>query len=236
MARALILTGGISHDFDAASRALVEVLKSAGIDADVTEDISGGVAQLRAGGFDLLVVLALRWSMSGERFDDKRDLWGYSLTESERDVIAGFVAEGGGMLAMHTAVICFDDWPEWKTMIGGVWRWDQSYHPPYGKVFVEPTGAKHPVTEGIGPFELDDEVYSGLDLEPDVEPLLMLRADGENEPMPGLWVRDYGKGRVAFDGLGHDADAIRNPSHAGLIRRAAVWALGETEDNVRQVQ
>jgi len=30
---------------------------------------------------------------------------------------------GGGLLALHTAVICFDDWAGWKALLGGQWRW-----------------------------------------------------------------------------------------------------------------
>jgi type 1 glutamine amidotransferase len=99
-------------------------------------------------------------------------------------------------------------------------------------VTAAPSAVAHPITRGLAPFEIGDEVYSGLDLKPDVAPLLSLAAEGGAAAMPGLWVRTFGAGRVVYLGLGHDAASIRHPTHATLLRRAAVWAMRMTDDGV----
>ncbi len=221
--RMLILTGGIGHPFADASEALVAILRDGGIAATVTEDIEGGIAGLASGGYDLVTVYALRWRMlTGEKYAPYRENWAFSLSPKARVGFSRFVAAGGGLLALHTAVICFDDWPGWGDLTGGAWVWGRSSHPPFGAVMVSPTTATHTITAGIAPFALYDEVYGDLDMRPGVEPLLI--ADVGYGPKPILWARQAGRGRVVTDLLGHDRAALEHPVHRELLLRSARWA------------
>ena len=223
MTGALILTGGIGHPFADASQALAAILAEAGFAPTITEDIEAGVADLSEGGFGLLVVYALRWRMlSGEKYAPHRAQWAYSPSNLVRMSVPRFLEAGGGLLALHTAAICFDDWPAWGDLLGGAWVWGRSSHPPFGNVAVSPLDCSHPIMDGAEPFELKDEVYSELDLRPGIVPLAS--ADAGAGAHPVLWAHDYGMGRVVTDLLGHDRAALEQPVHRQIIKRAASWA------------
>jgi len=88
--------------------------------------------------------------------------------------------------------------------------------------------------DGAADFELEDEIYHALALAPDITPLLS--ADAGESAQPLLWARLVGAGRVVYDALGNDAQSVDHPTHRRILRRAAAWALGGSEDEVRQVR
>ena len=77
-------------------------------------------------------------------------------------------------------------------------------------------------------FVLNDEIYHGLTLEPDVEPLLVGECAAGTGLQPVVWARDFGAGRVVYDALGHDAASVNHPQHRKLLQQAARWLLRET--------
>ena len=232
MARNLILTGGLRHPFADASLALREVLAGSSIESDITEDIEGGLGRLDGGGYDLLTIYALRWRMLGdEKYAPHRAEWAFSLSQAGRDALTGYVRGGGRLFGLHTASICFDDWPEWKDVLGGQWIWGQSFHPPRGLVRATPAGPAHPITAGGNAFDVNDEVYSNLDLAPDIVPLMTATAnvDGKDtDAKPVLWARSFGRGRVVYDALGHDRASIEQPEHRRIIVQGVRWLLEGT--------
>ncbi|WP_169943889.1 ThuA domain-containing protein [Microbispora sp. H11081] len=233
MPRNLILSGGVAHDFPATSAALAGVLAEIGVESEITEDVAGALAEPPRAG--LVTVNAFRWRMDGDDFADERDRWRFETPDSVRQALLAHLAGGGGLLAVHTASLCFDDWPEWAGILGGAWRWGESYHPPIGPARVR-LGAGHPVVDGLDGFEVTDfevtdfevtdfevidEVYSDLDVLPDVKPL----AYSDDQPL--LWARTVAGGRVVYDALGHDTRSYENPVRRTLLRRAARWLLGD---------
>ena len=226
MSRALILTGGIGHPFGTATPALQAALAEAGFASSATEDIEGGLAEAARAAPELLVVYALRWTMRGsEKYAPHRDKMGFSLSEAGRARLTAHVARGGGLLALHTAIVCFDDWPGWRDLIGAVWSWGRSSHPPYGPIEARPTGRAHPIVAGAGALAMNDEVYGGLHAAGDLAPLLEAKAAAGGWH-PVLWARTLGAGRLDVDALGHDAGAFAEPTHRRLVQRAALWASG----------
>lgn len=239
MARVLVLTGGPdhAHDFHAIGAALTWVV--AGGDHEIVEvvDDPNAVVEHLAGGrvdggVDVLAVNALRWRMLGERFAPWRDRWGYETPEATRAAITRFVTSGGGLLGVHTASICFDDWPAWRDLLGGAWNWERSSHPPDGSVRVEVVEpprrrGRHPVTASLPQeFWLHDEVYGDLDLHPDLEVLAHARRSLDDDPQPVVWAHRVGHGRVVYDGFGHDPRSINDRHHSRLIRQAVDWVAG----------
>ena len=236
VARNLLLTGGIVHPFDSGASAMSGVLRNHGVESTVTEDIEGGLADLGRDRFDLLTLYALRWSMKDDKYAPHRARWALTLSSAAREAVVTHVQSGGGLLGVHTASICFDDWPEWRSILGGTWVWGQSGHPPLGPVNVHITEPEHPLTRGLSDFTLIDEVYGDLALEPDVVPLMQATAvNGSRGTHPMLWERRVGLGRVVYDALGHDAQSIEHPLHARILARCALWALGRPEADVLRV-
>ncbi len=229
--RSLVLTGGIGHPFADSAPALAACFGRAGCVGDVTEDIEEGLRSLAPGAYRLVAVYALRWSMAtGEKYAPHRAQWGFTLSQAGRTALQAHVKTGGGLLVLHTGIICFDGWPDWREMLGGVWAWGRSSHPPRGPVHAAPTTHRHPVTAGVEPFDLaEDEVYAGLDLDPSIVPLVGARADGHGDELhPVVWANRYGEGRVVCDTLGHDSRSIETSSHRRLIENAARWLVGAT--------
>jgi type 1 glutamine amidotransferase len=226
----LVLTGGSGHDFEASTSALVDILDASGIASTVVEDPDLALAALadQPEAWDLVTVNALRWQMGLPRYAHLRDQWEFTLADEQAAALAHHVRSGGGLLACHTAAICFDAEPRWRDLLGGAWDWERSSHPPPGPVLVTPTPAAHdhPLTEGIGAFTVDDEVYGFLDLEPDIVPLLTSPHDGVDHPV--LWARHVGQGKVVTDLLGHDAESVNHPDHAEILRRAGFWLTSST--------
>ncbi|MEV4475744.1 ThuA domain-containing protein [Nonomuraea sp. NPDC049419] len=217
MARNLILSGGLFHDFAATSAALAEVLAEVGVESEITEDIAGALSEPSE--FQLITVNALRWQMTQDRFAGLRDQWRFTLPAGARATLLDHLDQGGGLLCMHSAAICFDDWQGWPRVLGGCWVWPKSHHPPLGWTGVRVHGG-HPVVDGLRDFDVVDEVYSDLDVLPDVRPLAS-SASGQ----PLVWARPVRRGRVLYDALGHDTRSYDNEVHRTLLQRAALWLL-----------
>jgi hypothetical protein len=233
--RNIILTGGVTHPFSAAAPALAAALAEVGIESSITDDIEGGLTEAARSRPGLVTVYALRWSMEGiAKYAQQRAAWAFALSEAGRAAVRAHLAGGGGLLAFHTALVCFDDWPEWRDVLGAAWDWNRSSHPPYGPVEVRPAAADHPIVRHAQPFELNDEAYGDLDRAEDLVPLLQARAVG-GDWHPVLWARRSGAGRVVCDALGHDAGAFLQPEHRRIVKRAALWALGRTDAEVTAV-
>ena len=235
MARNRILTGGHTHSFPDAAPALARLLAEYDIESAIDFDIDAGLTAVDRERPELLTVYALRWTMqSGDKYAPYRAKWSYHLPERGRASFESHLARGGGLLALHTAVICFDDWPEWKRILGGTWEWGRSSHPPVGRVAVKPADPADPIVGGLPAFEIADEVYGDLDFTQPVQPLFVAQAiAGDWQPV--VWKHGSRKGRVVVDTLGHGAGAFSHPVHRRLVARAALWAIGRPDAEVERI-
>ena len=220
-----MISGGPLHDFDATSAALADLLADAAVESTVFDDPHEALVALaqHPDSWDLVTVNCLHWPMGSERHAHLRDRWAFTLTDSEAEAIGRHVRTGGGLLASHTAAICFDGDPRWAATIGATWNWDRSSHPPQGPALISVTAAGriHPLTAGVADFTIVDEIYGFLDQEPDLDALLTSTHGGTVHPV--LWARTVGRGRVVTDLLGHDTAAMTQPDHGEILRRAAHW-------------
>ncbi len=222
--RALIVSGGVGHAFEQTSARLAELLAEEGIDSETTDDVEAAFAGLaRDGAPDMVTVNALRWRMLAERYASQRSEWEFQLSDKGRQALLGFLRAGGGLLGVHTASICFDDWPEWGAILGGRWNWDRSGHPPLGPVSVRVLKGDDLVA-GLEDFESIDEVYGFLDVEADVDVLMVSSHSRAEHPV--MWRHSYGDSRVVYTSLGHDLSAYESPSLTASLRRSARWIAG----------
>ena len=131
-----------------------------------------------------------------------------------------FVRNGGGFVGAHSASDSFKKSDGYWEMLGG--RFAGHGH---GKFTVTIDDPDHPITKGLGPFEITDEsyrhrYYKGVKL----HFLASMKERGETRPM--AWVRDYGKGRVFYTANGHGRPAWTNPAWQRLVVRGIYWAAG----------
>ena len=223
----LILVGGIFHDFHATAKALATVLAPMGIESRIEADLDAGIASLADNPVDLLTINALRWEMIGEKYDPYRDTEAYSPPHETRMAVEAHLQSGSALLGLHTASICFSDWPEWGSLLGGRWVWGTSWHPQPETVTVVPD--KDNALADLPSFEVHDELYTDLLLEPGAQVLAHGRCAAMPTSQPIVWSHRVGAGRVIYDALGHDRESLSHPAHAQLLRETVSWALDKAD-------
>jgi type 1 glutamine amidotransferase len=223
----IAIAGGIYHDFEATTAVLMRRIETLGLKTYVFNEPEEALKALAAAPECLmLTVNALRFTMEqNEKYAPFRAEWALSLSTEGRRILTEFVRDGGALLGLHTASICFDDWPDWRCILGAQWRWGTSHHPAAGRVCVEVIDANEPLTASAHPFEVFDEVYHNLDVEPTARPLLRARMYESEKFQPVMWSHRYGRGRVIYDSLGHGLDSVNEPTHQMILTRAIAWLL-----------
>jgi len=151
-----------------------------------------------------------------------RDGPGREASREAGQNLADFVARGKGLVAIHFAVNAFRDWKEYQDLVGRVWVPKVSGHGPRGPFQVTIARKDHPITEGLGDFEIDDELYAALAGTKELNVLATAHShDFSKRVEPMAWTLEHGKGRVFATPLGHDTRARRHPAFSELLRRGA---------------
>lgn len=227
--RQLIISGGWAHPFERTAPFLADVMRPGGFESAITHDLDEAARLLAEDSFDLITVYACWFGMEELRYDEVRSVWARSTSPDLRSGIEAHVAAGRGVLALHTAPICFDDWSYWPDLVGGAWNWQRSWHPQPDTMRVEPVG-EHPIVHDIPPFGVVDERYTDLDVSPEVE-VIAWTVDGDRQA--AIWTHAAGTARVVYDALGHDERSLGHADHAVVLRRCGLWAVGTSDDVVR---
>lgn len=229
----LILSGGWAHNFEKSVPHVVETLDEVGFASDVVFDISDSIKLLETKTYDLITVLACWFQMQDPRYSQQnREIWSRATSQRWRETMLRHKNSGTGLLAMHTATICFDDWSEWPKWVGGSWDWQKSSHPPLGELSVAPC-ADHVIAAGVESFSIRDEMYSNL-LRDDSSQVILQSTDGKST-QPTLWVSESKPGRVVYNALGHDLVSVAHLTHRQLIKRSALWACRASDAQVEAV-
>lgn len=229
MKRNLILSGGVAHDFERISPMLADVLA----DAEVRSEIHADLRILEDRSlltFDMLTLNCVRWTCTQpEVRPEWREAWAFTLSEAAQKNLLDFFAQGKGLLALHAATICFDDWPAYRDILGAWWEWGYSGHAPFQEHRMHVRDGSHPITEGIADFAIRDELYTNARITDAVSPLIEAEWEGKQHPI--LWVRNYGQTRVCYNALGHGPEAFEHPENRLLLQRGARWVLKRLTDS-----
>ena len=222
----VIYSDGYRHPFAESSAALASIAQGIGLRSSITASLAEAM-KLVSVRRSILAVNALRWSMTqAERHAADRAEWGALLDDADMALIAGHVTGGGSLLALHTAVICWDNQPSWIALLGGGWNWDNSFHPPLGAVTADLTPAGATISKGERCLTLTDEVYHNMGLASDCE--VLASADAGHGPVPVIWRRMHGTGKIAVDTLGHDGASLQHPAHAAILAGLLEWLRGDS--------
>lgn len=231
--KVLLVTGHADlpyHRWQETTACLGSILASGGrFDLRVVEE-PRGLSAAALEGYDVLVVNyhGPRWPATAER------------------AVEDFVRLGQGLFAFHHASYGpffgheFRDrkwrqgpagsgWEEFPKMIGATWDPAKLGHARRGGFSVEWKDPQHPICRGLPASWLaDDELYHRLTLFPGVRVLAdaLSPADkgGTGQREPQVWTNRYGRGRVVFTTLGHDAKAFYQPGMVATIARCVEWA------------
>ncbi len=175
----------------------------------------------------------------GVLFEDKE------LKASLLDYIQG----GGGVVGIHDAIATFvqypvyDQWPAFGRMIGGT---ENGGHPWNGEpMTIRVEDHNSPLTtvfEGKSfqiadqAFQLQESVFRdklhillSIDVENTVAPRRVLPVRTNDMDFPISWIREYGQGRVFYNGFGHNAHVFWNPAILEFTLAGIQYALGDLD-------
>ncbi|HZW34503.1 MAG TPA: ThuA domain-containing protein [Isosphaeraceae bacterium] len=160
------------------------------------------------------------------------------MDDAQKADLLSFIRDDGkGFLGIHSAAITFLSWPEYGRMLGGYFDghpWGE-FHAPL--VVEDPAfpGMQHLPRE----FTLKDEIYQIKDFSRErVRVLLRLDASRLDLSKKGvhrrdgdfavIWARNYGKGRVLYNGLGHSRDVWDQPEIQQMWLELVRWSMSLT--------
>lgn len=202
--RTLLFTGGEIHDWRGCGEAIAEALAECK-ELDVTrvnEDLSALEAP-RLAPYDLIVF----YYTVGQ------------ISDAQKNGLLNWLASGKGYVGIHSAADSFRECPEYRAMVGG---WFVT-HPAYRQYQVSVVDSEHPITKDLVEFMVEDEMYV-TDYDPRVNVLCSSLWKGRANPV--AWTKAWGKGRVFYLALGHDAKACRQEVFRVLLQRGCLWAAG----------
>jgi uncharacterized protein len=216
--KALIVWGGWDgHQPKEVAELFRGVLSEEGFDVEVSNTLDAFADEPKLMGLSLIVPV---WTMG-------------KITKEQLGPVTKAVQSGVGIAGCHGGMCdSFRESTEWQFMTGGQWV----AHP--GNDGVRYTvnirrEVKHEITAGIEDFEVASEQYY-MHVDPAVKVLATTRfptpgVDGPhvgNGPvdMPVVWTKMWGRGRVFYNSLGHQAHILAMPAVLELMRRGFRWA------------
>jgi hypothetical protein len=166
-----------------------------------------------------------------------------------RQALMDFVKGGKGIIGFHAATDNFYNWPEAAEMMGGLFV----AHPwTSGGVWAikdyEPNHPLNAAFKGEG-FKVKDEIYRQKKLNPVENRRILLTLDLDDpatknvkgaiesdRDMPVSWIKDYGKGRIFFCGLGHNNEIFYRPAILQHELDGIQFALGDLKVDATPVK
>jgi type 1 glutamine amidotransferase len=141
---------------------------------------------------------------------------------------------GVGLVAVHHSIANFQDWPEYRNIIGAKYylkvTTENGVTYPRGQykhdvdINVHIKDPEHPVTHGLSAFSINDETYTKYIFDKGSRVLLTTDHPMSNKEL--CWVRKYANARVCFIQLGHGPHAYANPNYRRLVRQAINFCAG----------
>jgi type 1 glutamine amidotransferase len=239
--RAHLIAAGRYHDMDFAR---LELLKLLAERPSVRTSVASDYGDLRSlAAADLLITYTCD----------------FAPNENELSALRAFVERGGNWLALHGTNSVLDFMSDGRI---GVEAGHDDFmdligtrflaHPPIGPFQVDVDDPDHPLTVGIEPFQVIDELYL-LEKRADLQTLLhtsfhgscapFAAADWATDHAPVMYLHNVGAGTVLYLSLGH-CRSHYDPSPGGafiphparcswnypvyyeLLRRGLGWGLG----------
>lgn len=149
--------------------------------------------------------------------------WDYpAFTEENGKQLDKFLERGGGMVYLHYAVDATANPQALANRIGLAWKGGSSKF-RHGRVELDFSGSKHPITEGFGTTVFEDESYWEL-VKGNKEINVLATGKEDGHPIPLIWTTTAGKGKVFVSILGHFNWTFDDPLFRLLLLRGIAWA------------
>ncbi len=163
-----------------------------------------------------------------ERVDLIIQIWtSGQITGEQEKALLKAVRNGAGLAGWHGGLgDSFRNNTGYQFMVGGQWVAHPGGVIPYVVHVVDPAD---PVTLGISDFNMHSEQYY-LHVDPNMKVLATTTFSGKHSPwidgcvIPVIWKKTYGKGRVFYSSLGHQAKDFEVPEALETMKRGILWA------------
>lgn len=247
--RLLAVTGGHRYDRVAFTAMLDDACGVLGWEYDHVEHPDVTLGPMMAAVYGALLL----HDLPGLRLARGAEPEPFGPSAGQRLAIAELLDAGVGVVATHHALAGWPAWDGWAGVLGGRFLYAPGTLrgrelPPSGYRFgsyrVAPFGS-HPITEGVEPFDLTDELYLCPVFEREITPILATGADtspdsmidtyrevtaGEQVPAPRQtgspfvgWVHAAGRSPIVYLLPGHTAQTMTHPLYRRLVTNALGW-------------
>jgi uncharacterized protein len=155
------------------------------------------------------------------------------MSGAQKTALFNFVRSGRGFLGVHSATDTFYTWPDYLDLIGGYFNG----HPWHQAVTIEVVDPDDPVVAFLGNLlQFEDEIYQISDFDYRRSHVL-LRLDPSSVDLgktgvhqrfygwPLAWKRFYGRGRVFYTALGHEASVWQDRRYQRMLTNAILWSM-----------
>lgn len=134
-----------------------------------------------------------------------------------------FVAEGGGLLAIHSATASFKTSDEYFDLLGGRFVG----HDPVMEFEIIPRNLPESPFSTGSPFTVRDELYIH-EIKNDITVHHHSVFKGNEEPV--VWTRRHHQGRVCYLEPGHCASSLKHPEMVKLVKEGLAWVSKSGEE------
>lgn len=142
------------------------------------------------------------------------------LPPAHETALLNYVADGGGLVAVHSASAMFGNSDAFVNLVGGAFKSHGTG--TFRTKIIQPN---HPAMQDVPNFESWDETYVHMKHNPDKDVLSVRVEDGHEEPW--TWVRSHGAGRVFYTAWGHDARTWSKDGFHRLLEQGIRWTAGD---------
>jgi uncharacterized protein len=215
-AKILFLVGGLYHDYDQLPRALVGSLQAKlknllSVDFAVTKDLDN-FRRENLSKYDAVMINVCEQT---------------PLSPDQKQGFVQAVRSGLPVIAMHCTFWSFQDWPEFKQILGAF----VPGHDPLGPFCLEAARPDSSLLKGVQPnFELTDEPYIVNDRDPSVDVLIRTcrHLQNRSDLEPEVWTKMYEKGKIFAITPGHGLKTQTDANYLTLLANGLLWALGRS--------
>ncbi len=207
MKKALIVWGGwAGHEPEPVAKILAAALCDRGFEVEVADTLEAFEDADKLKGLDLIVP---EWTM-GE------------ITNEQLNPVLAAVESGVGIAGLHGGMgDAFRQSTGWQFMVGGQWV----AHPGGGDVtYGVEIVSDDPIVAGIEDFAVTSEQYY-MHVDPNNEVLAITYfPEFGDAPVPVVWKKSWGEGRVFYSSLGHNAEVAAQKEPLEIMTRGMLWA------------
>ena len=143
--------------------------------------------------------------------------------QASRRVIERLGETKRGLFLLHHGILGFANWHIWSEIVG-INNRSFTYHPGE-TVNVEIVDPNHPITKGLSPWTMMDELYR---MEGAGEGSQILLGAHHPKSLKTLaWTRQYRNSPVFCCASGHGKDTWANPNFRTVVERGIQWLAGK---------